>query len=232
MNAEPSLQIDESWLPLIGHELEKSYFKELTNFLVEERKKHVVYPAESRIFAALNTTSFSDTRVVILGQDPYHGPKQANGLCFSVNNGIPHPPSLLNIFKELRSDLGHPIPLSGNLEPWAKQGVLLLNSTLSVRAHQAGSHQKKGWELFTNEVIRQISMCKKEVVFLLWGRFAQEKQELIDGQRHSILKAAHPSPLSAHQGFFGCKHFSKTNTALQAFGYPAIDWQIERNLFE
>ena len=232
MTEDKKPQLHESWLEQIGDEFEKPYFKELKAFLTEEKKNQLIYPPGSRIFAALNTLPFSDVRVVILGQDPYHGIGQANGLCFSVSDGIPHPPSLLNIFKEIRSDLGFPIPSSGNLEPWAKQGVLLLNATLTVRANQAGSHQKRGWETFTNEIIHKVSQNKKNVVFLLWGRFAQDKQVLIDSSRHTILKAAHPSPLSAYNGFFGCKHFSRTNEILREKGLPEVDWQLEKNLFE
>jgi uracil-DNA glycosylase len=232
MTEEKRPQVHESWLEQIGEEFEKPYFKELKAFLTEEKKTQLIYPPGPRIFAALNSTPFSTVRVVILGQDPYHGPGQANGLCFSVSDGIPHPPSLLNIFKEIRSDLGFPIPNSGNLEAWAKQGVLLLNATLTVRANQAGSHQKRGWETFTNEIIHKVSQNKKNVVFLLWGRFAQDKQVLIDSSKHTILKAAHPSPLSAYNGFFGCKHFSRTNELLREKGLPEVDWQLEKNLFE
>ena len=232
MTEEKKPQVHESWLEQIGEEFEKPYFKELKAFLTEEKKTQLIYPPGPRIFAALNSTPFSAVRVVILGQDPYHGPGQANGLCFSVSDGIPHPPSLLNIFKEIRSDLGFPIPNSGNLEAWAKQGVLLLNATLTVRANQAGSHQKRGWETFTNEIIHKVSLNKKNVVFLLWGRFAQDKQVLIDSSKHTILKAAHPSPLSAYNGFFGCKHFSRTNELLREKGLPEVDWQLEKNLFE
>lgn len=232
MTEEKKPQVHESWLEQIGAEFEKPYFKELKAFLTEEKKTQLIYPPGPRIFAALNTTPFSSVRVVILGQDPYHGPGQANGLCFSVSDGIPLPPSLLNIFKEIRSDLGFSIPSSGNLEAWAKQGVLLLNATLTVRANQAGSHQKRGWETFTNEIIHKVSQNKKNVVFLLWGRFAQDKQVLIDSSKHTILKAAHPSPLSAYNGFFGCKHFSRTNDFLREKGLPEVDWQLEKNLFE
>jgi uracil-DNA glycosylase len=232
MTEEKRPQVHESWLEQLGEEFEKPYFKELKAFLTEEKKTQLIYPPGPRIFAALNSTPFSAVRVVILGQDPYHGPGQANGLCFSVSDGIPHPPSLLNIFKEIRSDLGFPIPNSGNLEAWAKQGVLLLNATLTVRANQAGSHQKRGWETFTNEIIHKVSQNKKNVVFLLWGRFAQDKQVLIDSSKHTVLKAAHPSPLSAYNGFFGCKHFSRTNELLREKGLPEVDWQLEKNLFE
>ncbi|MBX7181597.1 MAG: uracil-DNA glycosylase [Bacteroidia bacterium] len=219
-----------SWMEYIGQEFEKPYFKELENFLKEEANT-TVFPPSSKIFAALQATPFSEIKVVILGQDPYHGPGQANGLSFSVNDGMPLPPSLKNIFKELVSDIGIPYPTSGNLEPWARQGVLLLNATLTVRANQPGSHQKRGWETFTNEIIHQLSLHKQGVVFLLWGKFAQEKQGLIHAQNHRILMAAHPSPLSAYNGFFGCKHFSKTNDFLRSIGKSEIDWKLGMDLF-
>jgi uracil-DNA glycosylase len=219
--------IERSWEHILTDEFQKSYFKALKEFLIEERKKHIIFPPASRIFAAFNNTPFDQVKAVILGQDPYHGKGQANGLCFSVNDGVPQPPSLQNIFKELKDDLGIPIPKSGNLEPWAKQGILLLNATLTVRANQAGSHQQKGWENFTDAVIKALSEKKKGIVFLLWGKFAQAKQVLIDSSRHPILKAAHPSPFSAHSGFFGCKHFSKTNALLKKEGKKEIDWRIE-----
>lgn len=221
-----SVSIHESWKNELSKEFESEYFKNLKAFLVEEKKKHIVYPPGNQIFSAFNHTPFEAVKVVIIGQDPYHGQGQANGLCFSVSPGIPKPPSLNNIFKELNTDLGIPIPQSGNLEPWANQGVLLLNATLTVRANQAGSHQKKGWEQFTDAVIRTVSDHKKGVVFLLWGNFAHTKEALIDANKHFILKAAHPSPL-ARGAFFGCKHFSKTNKILEHQGILPIDWRIE-----
>ncbi len=217
-------QIEESWKQVLLPEFNKPYFVNLKNFLVEEKKKYVVYPAGPNIFNAFAYTPFDKVKVVIIGQDPYHGPGQAHGLSFSVPEGVQKPPSLVNIFKEIHSDLGKEIPESGNLERWARQGVMLLNATLTVRANQAGSHQKKGWEQFTDSVIKTISDKKTGVVFLLWGRFAQDKASLIDASKHFVLKAAHPSPLSAYNGFFGCKHFSLTNEILQAQGEIPIDW--------
>jgi uracil-DNA glycosylase len=216
--------IEESWGRALHEDFNKSYFIQLKSFLVEERKHHVVYPPGKLIFSAFNHTPFNDVKVVILGQDPYHGQGQANGLCFSVSDGIKMPPSLVNIFKEIENDLGYPIPISGNLERWADQGVLLLNAMLTVRANEPGSHQGKGWETFTNSVIQHLSAQKKGVVFLLWGKYAQAKETLIDGTKHHILKAAHPSPFSAYNGFMGCKHFSKTNAILIQQGKQEIDW--------
>jgi uracil-DNA glycosylase len=220
--------IESSWKENLFDEFQSDYFKSLKEFLIEERKKYVVYPPASKIFAAFNYTPFDKVKVVILGQDPYHGPGQANGLCFSVNDGIALPPSLQNIFKELYDDLNIPISKSGNLEYWAKQGVLLLNATLTVRANQAGSHQNRGWENFTDAVIRVLSEKRENIVFLLWGKFAQAKEILIDISKHHILKAAHPSPFSAHYGFFGCRHFSKTNVLLKQAGLDEIDWNISQ----
>jgi uracil-DNA glycosylase len=219
-------QIEDSWKDLLVAQFRADYFTVLRNFLVEEKKKHSIYPPGSKIFAAFDFTPFHSLKVVILGQDPYHGPGQAHGLCFSVPEGVQKPPSLQNIFKEINSDIGLPIPDSGNLEKWAKQGVLLLNATLTVRANLAGSHQGKGWEKFTDEVIKIISENKSGVVFLLWGNYAQAKEALIDTARHHILKAPHPSPLSASRGFFGCRHFSKTNILLTNSGKDAIDWGL------
>jgi uracil-DNA glycosylase len=216
--------IEESWKLALQEEFSRPYFLMLKDFLVEERKHHVVYPPGKLIFSAFNHTPFDNVKVVLLGQDPYHGKGQANGLCFSVNNGIAMPPSLVNIFKEIQNDLSYPIPPSGNLERWADQGVLLLNAMLTVRANEAGSHQGKGWETFTNKVIQHLSNQKTGIVFLLWGKYAQAKEQLIDGSKHHILKAAHPSPFSAYSGFFGCKHFSKTNEILSLQGKQAIDW--------
>ncbi len=219
--------MDEEWKAVLQPEFEKEYFRKLKQFLVEEKKHHVVYPPGKMIFAAFDRTPLSEVKVVILGQDPYHGPDQAHGLSFSVPTGVPKPPSLINMFKEIRDDLGYPVPGSGNLEKWADQGVLLLNATLTVRAHTPGSHQKQGWEQFTDAVIKTISERKEGVVFLLWGAYAQAKEALIDTTKHHILKAPHPSPLSASRGFLGCRHFSKTNELLRYQGQSAIDWRIE-----
>lgn len=217
--------IPESWSHIILPEFEKEYFKELTYFVTSEYKNNTCYPQEEEIYAAFNWSSFKDIKVVIIGQDPYHGPNQANGLCFSVKDGIKHPPSLINIFKELETDLNIPYPESGNLERWAKQGVLLLNATLTVRAHEAGSHQKKGWETFTDTIIKKISDEKEGVVFLLWGGFAKKKSKLIDTKKHHILTSGHPSPLSANRGYwFGNKHFSAVNTILKDSGKAQIEW--------
>ena len=218
--------IEDGWKKVLMDQFQSPYFAGLKEFLVEEKKKYTIYPPGRLIFNAFQRTPFGNVKVVVLGQDPYHGKGQAHGLCFSVPRGIPKPPSLLNIFKELHSDLGVPVPDHGNLEKWADQGVLLVNATLTVRDSQAGSHQNRGWETFTNRVIEIVSLEKNGVVFLLWGRFAQAKESLIDASRHLILKAAHPSPLSAHNGFFGCRHFSRTNEYLQQQGKDIIDWSL------
>lgn len=218
--------IEASWKEVLSAEFQKSYFHQIKKTLIEERSKYRIYPPGKLIFNAFNQTPFEKVSVVIIGQDPYHGPGQAHGLCFSVPDGIAQPPSLVNIFKEIHADLGVTIPKTGNLEKWAKQGVLLLNAVLSVRQNSAGSHQKIGWATFTNEVIRIISNHKSGIVFLLWGKFAQEKGQLIDRKRHTILTAAHPSPLSAYNGFFGCRHFSKTNEILLKQGKQPIDWSL------
>jgi len=218
--------IEAGWKRILWDEFQAPYFSELKAFLVEEKLRHTVYPPGKLIFNAFHHTPFDRVKVVILGQDPYHGPGQAHGLCFSVPPGITPPPSLVNIFKELHTDLGVPLPANGNLEKWADQGVLLLNATLTVRAGQAGSHQNKGWETFTNKVIAQVSEKKSGVVFMLWGRYAQAKETLIDGLRHLILKAPHPSPFSVHSGFFGCRHFSRANSFLEKQGMKAIDWSL------
>lgn len=224
---EVNPQIDDTWKAELNEEFKASYFSDLKDFLKGEKlKQKVIYPPGSKIFSAFNHTSFDKVKVVILGQDPYHGTGQAHGLSFSVPEGVAPPPSLVNIFKELHSDLGIPIPKKGNLEKWADQGVLLLNATLTVQANQAGSHQGKGWEKFTDAVIRTISEKKKGVVFLLWGNFAKKKAELIDADKHFILTAAHPSPL-AGGAFFGCRHFSKTNELLKRQGLQPIDWSLE-----
>ena len=218
--------IHDSWQRLLDEEFNKPYFIKLNNFLDAERQKITVFPPARLTYAAMELTPFDNVKVVILGQDPYHDYGQAMGLAFSVNNGVPHPPSLRNIFKELSLDQAIAYPMSGNLEPWAKQGVLLLNTTLTVRAHQAASHQKQGWETFTDEIIRIVSTQKEHVVFILWGRYAQEKQVLIDVGKHLILKSVHPSPLSAHNGFWGSKPFSKANAYLKDNGLDEIDWNL------
>lgn len=217
--------IHPSWKKELADEFEKDYFKNLREFVKAEYNENTCYPKGSDIFSAFDHSTFSSTKVVILGQDPYHGVGQANGLSFSVNDGIQSPPSLQNIFKEMAQDLGKPVPNSGNLERWANQGVLLLNATLTVRAHQAGSHQKKGWEQFTDRVIEIISAEKENVVFLLWGGYAKKKGAKIDSSKHLILTSGHPSPLSANRGYwFGNKHFSKANTYLKENGKEPIDW--------
>lgn len=218
------VKIANSWKSRLSVEFDKPYFKTLTAFVKEEYKTQVVYPPGKEIFRAFDYCDFSNVKVVIIGQDPYHGPGQANGLCFSVRDGVRIPPSLINIFKEIHKDLGKPIPNSGDLERWAIQGVLLLNATLTVRASSAGSHQNKGWETFTDAAIKTISDEKENVVFLLWGAYAQKKGEMIDRSRHLVLMSAHPSPFSADRGFFGCKHFSKTNEYLKSKGLKEIDW--------
>jgi uracil-DNA glycosylase len=218
-----SPKMEPGWLNVLNDEFGKPYFSELKSFLENERKQSVTYPPGARIFAAFDLTPFDKVKVVILGQDPYHGPGQANGLCFSVNDGVRPPPSLVNIFKEIHTDVGCQVPQHGNLEPWAKQGVFLLNATLTVRASSAGSHQNIGWELFTDAVIKILSDQKNGLVFLLWGNYAKAKAGLIDAQKHTVLMAAHPSPL-ARGAFFGCKHFSKTNEALSKKGIEPVNW--------
>jgi uracil-DNA glycosylase len=220
-----NVTIHESWKSLFEDEFFKPYFIALTEFVKAEYKTHKCFPKGNQIFSAFNRCPFENLKVVILGQDPYHGDGQANGLCFSVNDGIPHPLSLINIFKEIESDLNIPNPKSGNLERWADQGVFLLNATLTVRAHQAGSHQNKGWETFTDAVIKTISDKKEHVVFMLWGGFAKQKMKLIDFKKHHVLTSGHPSPLSANKGhWFGNKHFSKTNFLLEQAGLNPIVW--------
>lgn len=219
-------KIEDSWREKLMGEFNSPYFLQLKKFIVEEKQAYRVYPPGKEIFSAFDHTPFELVKVVILGQDPYHGRGQAHGLCFSVPQGINSPPSLVNIFKELHSDLGTVIPNHGNLLKWADQGVLLLNATLTVRANQAGSHQGKGWETFTDAVIKKISDNKTGVIFLLWGRYAQAKETLIDLNKHHVLKAAHPSPFSAYNGFFGCKHFSKTNDLLTTQQKTPIDWSL------
>lgn len=219
------VKIHPSWKAVLAGEFEKPYFHQLIDFVKSEYAHHTCYPKGSEIFAAFDHCHFDDVKVVIIGQDPYHGPNQANGLCFSVNDGIPFPPSLYNIFREIESDLGKPLPKTGNLERWADLGVLLLNATLTVRKGEAGSHQKKGWETFTDAVIQKVSSEKEQVIFLLWGGFAQNKRALIDTSKHLILTSGHPSPLSANRGFwFGNKHFSKANDYLKSLGKKEIEW--------
>jgi len=219
-------EIDPTWKVVLEKEFTSEYFYKLKEFLVEEKKQSVIYPKGGLIFNAFNQTPFDKVKVVILGQDPYHGPNQAHGLSFSVPKGVKIPPSLVNIYKEISSDLGLPFPTHGNLENWAKQGVLLLNATLTVRAGQAGSHQNKGWEQFTDAAITKLSELKQGIVFMLWGSYAQAKAKLIDVQKHFILMAPHPSPLSAHRGFLGCKHFSETNKILKNNNLTPIDWSV------
>lgn len=219
-----NVKIEESWKNILQDEFEKSYFGELTEFVRNEYARTTVYPPAKLIFNAFDSCAFEDVKVVIVGQDPYHEPGQAHGLCFSVNDGVAIPPSLVNIYKEIQNDFGIPAPKSGNLERWARQGVLLLNATLTVQAHRAGSHQGKGWETFTDAVIQKISREKENVVFILWGSYAQRKGEGIDTSKHLVLKSPHPSPLSAHRGFFGNHHFSKTNEYLVAHGKKGIEW--------
>jgi len=218
-------KIEVNWLKALEGEFAKDYFLKLKAFLEEERAKYRLFPPGSLIFNAFNLTPFEDVKVVILGQDPYHGLGQAHGLCFSVPDGVKAPPSLVNIFKEIRDDIGLEMPQTANLSAWARQGVLLLNATLTVRENQAGSHQNKGWETFTDAVIKTLSDKKSGLVFLLWGNYAKNKSVLIDASKHLVLTAPHPSPL-ARGGFFGCKHFSKTNAYLQAQGKAPIDWRV------
>lgn len=219
-----SVKIDDSWAPLLADEFEKPYFQALISFVRSEYSQYRCFPPGSLIFNAFNTTPYDKVKVVLLGQDPYHEPGQAHGLCFSVNDGIPFPPSLVNIFKEIQTDIGTSVPSSGNLTRWAQQGVLLLNATLTVREHQAGSHQRRGWETFTDSVIRLLSDTRENLVFILWGGYAQSKSYLIDGRKHLVLSSAHPSPLSAYRGFFGNHHFSLTNQYLISKGIEPIKW--------
>ncbi len=217
-------QIEKSWKEVLLDEFNKPYFAQLKDFLIEEKKQYTIYPPGALIFNAFNQTPFDNVKVVLLGQDPYHGRGQAHGLCFSVPDGVQPPPSLINIFKEINSDLGSPVPQNGNLTRWTEQGVLLLNAILTVRAGQASSHREHGWEQFTDAVIKTISEQKTGVVFLLWGKYARSKKILIDSSKHLILEAPHPSPYSADYGFFGCKHFSKTNNYLIQQGKEPIEW--------
>ncbi|MEC7754796.1 uracil-DNA glycosylase [Roseivirga sp. UBA1976] len=219
-----TVKIEESWGRVLSPEFEKDYFRELTDFVKSEYATHTIYPKGKDIFRAFDACPFNDVKVVILGQDPYHGPGQANGLCFSVHEGVTFPPSLVNIFKEIRNDLGKEIPPNGSLERWARQGVLLLNATLTVRAHQAGSHQNKGWETFTDAVVKALASQKKGLVYMLWGSYAQKKAAIVSANENLVLKSPHPSPLSAHRGFFGCGHFSQANRYLEEKGFGQIEW--------
>ncbi len=219
-----NVRINEAWKELLQPEFDKPYFEELVRFVRSEYASHTVYPAGGNIFRALDKCPPDDVKVVIIGQDPYHGEGQANGLCFSVNDGVQFPPSLRNIFKEINADLGTPIPTSGNLDRWAEQGVLLLNATLTVRAHSAASHAGHGWEQFTDSIVATLSELKSGVVYMLWGNYAQKKGAIVDGSRNLVLRAAHPSPLSAHNGFFGCRHFSAANNYLLSVGKTPIKW--------
>ena len=212
------------WNPILRQELAKAYWDPLQHFVHQERQRHEVYPPHEEVFAALHLTPFADVKVMLLGQDPYHGPGQANGLCFSVQPGVPQPPSLANVFTELETDLGIPRPTNGSLEPWARRGVLLLNTTLTVRAHAAGSHQGKGWETFTDAVISAVNEKPERIVFLLWGASARKKAALVDHTRHTVIESPHPSPLSAHRGFLGSRPISRANDALSAAGRPPVDW--------
>ena len=214
------------WNPVLRDELDRPYWQELQSFVAAEREAGPVYPATGDVFAALHLTPLAQVKVVILGQDPYHGPRQAHGLCFSVPEGVPLPPSLRNVYRELNDDLGLPIPRSGDLTPWARRGVLLLNTTLTVRAGAAASHQGHGWEVFTDQVIRAVSAKPETVVFILWGAHARKKRALVDRSRHVVIESAHPSPLSAHNGFFGSRPFSRANAALVAAGRDPVDWSL------
>jgi uracil-DNA glycosylase len=219
-----NVKIEPSWKEQLNEEFDKEYFIQLTDFVRKEYSTKQVFPSANNIFNAFELCPFDQVKVVIIGQDPYHGIGQAHGLCFSVDDGIAFPPSLLNIFKEIERDLAKPLPKTGNLSQWAKQGVLLLNATLTVEAHKAGSHQGKGWEKFTDAVIRKISDEKDHVVFMLWGNYAQQKGAFIDTSKHLVLKTVHPSPLSAYRGFIGCSHFSLANTYLNSHGLNSITW--------
>lgn len=218
------VKIADSWKEVLKPEFQKDYFQNLVDFIKKEYSEQRVFPSGKEIFNAFDQCPYENIKVVIIGQDPYHGPGQAHGLCFSVQDGVPLPPSLINIFKEIKTDLNKDIPKTGCLERWATQGILLLNAILTVRANQAGSHQNKGWEAFTDAVIKNLSDNKEGLVFLLWGAYAQKKGAIIDSSKHLILKSVHPSPLSAHRGFLGCKHFSKTNEYLRSRGVEEIDW--------
>lgn len=225
------IQLDPTWLAHLGSEFDQPYMQELKAFLKQQKQAgKVIFPPGKQIFNAFNTTPFDKVKVVILGQDPYHGPGQAHGLCFSVQQGVAFPPSLLNIFKEIQQDLGSPIPNHGCLQSWAEQGGLLLNATLSVEQARAGSHQGKGWEVFTDKAIAALNDQREGLVFMLWGSYAQKKGALIDAKKHLVLKSPHPSPLSAHRGFFGNRHFSKCNQWLESRGLKPIDWSVPDNV--
>lgn len=221
-----TLNIPPGWRRVLADEIKKSYYQKLQKFLKTEKQKFTIFPSEKDIFSALKFTPYNKVKVLLLGQDPYHDDGQAHGLCFSVRPGEAPPPSLMNIFKELRNDTGFRVPTHGHLAHWAKQGILMLNAVLTVRAHQAGSHRNQGWETFTDAIIQAVNAKASPVVFLLWGNYAKAKMQLIDRQKHCIIYSAHPSPLSAHNGFFGSRPFSKTNAALRYWGQPEIDWQI------
>ncbi len=226
--SEAAIQLQGTWLKLLEPEFEQGYMQSLKQFLrTEKDQKKVIYPASQEWFNAFNSTPYEKVKVVILGQDPYHGPGQAHGLCFSVQSGVKFPPSLLNIFKELHTDLGIPLPQQGCLQHWAEQGVLLLNATLTVEQGQAGAHQGQGWEQFTDRAIQLLNEQREGIVFMLWGSYAQKKGQFIDADKHCVLKAPHPSPLSAHRGFFGCSHFSQANAYLELRGQPPIDWSLD-----
>lgn len=227
MAAPRKIDLPDDWLEALRAELDQPYMAQLRHFLLQQKQQgRVIFPASSRIFSAFKSTPLSAVKVVIIGQDPYHGPGQAHGLCFSVQPGVPAPPSLQNIFKELNRDLGIPVPAHGHLQSWADQGVLLLNATLTVEQARAGSHQGQGWEIFTDRAIQVVSECCEGVVFLLWGSYAGKKSQLIDGRKHLILKSPHPSPLSAYRGFIGNGHFSAANRYLQEQGKAPIDWRL------
>lgn len=224
-----NVKIEEGWKNVLWEEFRKPYFEQIVLHLKTEKAQgKTIYPPGNLIFNAFDSTPLDKLKVVILGQDPYHGPRQAHGLCFSVQKGVPPPPSLVNVFKELQDDIGLPLPPHGNLSNWARQGVFLLNASLTVRAGEPMSHAKIGWAVFTDTVIRKISEEKERVVFMLWGKFAQEKRALIDHQKHLVLRSVHPSPLSAHAGFFGCRHFSKANQWLMRNGIDPVDWSLDR----
>ncbi|HMV99287.1 MAG TPA: uracil-DNA glycosylase [Acidobacteriota bacterium] len=221
------LNLPESWHTVLSDEFEKPYFTKLKSFLETERANHTIFPPEDDVFSAFSLTPYDEVRVFLLGQDPYHDDNQAHGLCFSVRPGIKPPPSLVNMYKELKEDLGHSIPNHGYLVPWAKQGMLMLNAVLTVRAHSPNSHKDQGWEQFTDAVIRKVNDKKEPVVFVLWGGYAQKKAKLIDASRHKVIQTAHPSPLSARNGFFGSKPYSKINELLREAGHPEINWKLE-----
>lgn len=222
-------QLPDSWQTVLAEELDKPYFEELQNFIEEERKSQIIYPPQEDVFSAFELTPYEQVNVLILGQDPYHGENQAHGLCFSVKPGNKIPPSLVNIYKELQDDLGFDIPDNGYLVPWAKQGILMINAVLTVQAHKPNSHKNKGWETFTDAVISKVNQKQESVIFVLWGGYAKKKLKLIDTNRHTVIQSAHPSPLSARNGFFGSKPFSKINSALRQAGKPEINYQLSMN---